>query len=851
LQTQLTSFVGREGEVEKVAALLERLQTRLLTMTGPPGIGKTRLSLEVATRFLESTQFEDGVFFVPLAPIADPALVAATIAQTLNVKETSGQMPLETLKEFLRDKKLLLVLDNFEQIVPAGPMLGELLLACEGLKVLVTSREALHIYGEHVFHVPPLELPRKETQPTAETLEQSEAAELFVQRAQAARPDFVVDDESAPIVGEICRKLDGLPLAIELAAARANVLAPLGILSRLDHRLKLLTSGARDLTPRQQTLRGAIDWSYDLLKEDERSLFRHLSVFVGGCTLEAAEAIANAEGSASRTLLDLISSLLDKSMAREEEGADGQPRLIMLETIREYGLERLAESGEEGAVRQAYALYLVELAEQAEPYLTSAARAPWLARLDAELDNIRAALAWSLTEGGDAELGLRLAGALHWFWFFRSYITEGRRWLDSILSVPANKTRTVARAKALTAAANLARPHRAFAQVKALSEEGVEIWREAADGAGLARALTLLGVGKIQHDDQVGLVDIRQSVDSLREIGDKWHLAFTLDLLSDYDKPDLSEALYEESLLLYRQIGDKWGMANELFELGREALVQGNFDKARLQLEEAILLGTNVWDKWSNAHAIRMLGMVNQFEGNYALAETLFQRCVEMYREVGDMQRAASSYRSLGDLAYRMQNYQRSAAFYEQALDIYGQSGAQDLSVTCLAGLAQLAVVHGQWEMAAQYFGSVEAWPIPLRSRITNPEYIEYERVVSLVRDRLGQAAFDEARRKGATIKHEQAILDAHELSQLLPPTLSHDEKPARQVSAPVYPAGLSRREVELLRLVALGLSNAEIALRLFLSPNTVRAHLYSIYSKIGVTSRTAAAHFAVEYGLI
>ncbi|HET9495866.1 MAG TPA: hypothetical protein VFR15_16695, partial [Chloroflexia bacterium] len=418
LPVQLTSFVGREGEVDRVASMLARPDVRLLTLLGPPGIGKTRLSLEVAGRLLDHTlveapegtggtaypphSYEDGVFFVPLASVTDYGLVPSAIATTLNLKLTANQPPMDALRDFVDGKHMLLVLDNFEQIVGAGTEVADLLAVCPNIQVMVSSRIALHVYGEQVYRVPPMLLPGKDASVTPEALAKWEAVDLFMQRVRLVRPDFTLDEATAPIVAEIVRRLDGLPLAIELAAARIRVLSVQGILSRLDDRLKLLVGGADNVPARQRTLRGAIDWSYNLLDEAEARLFRRLSVFAGGCSLQAAERMVEDDMSSGPLpgcdALDLVGSLVDKSLLKEESGPGGESRLLMLETIREYGLERLHESGEEAEMRRRHALLMAELAEQAEPYMTSAARDPWMARLDADLDNIRAALSWSLLD---------------------------------------------------------------------------------------------------------------------------------------------------------------------------------------------------------------------------------------------------------------------------------------------------------------------------------------------------------------------------------------------------------------------------------------------------------------------
>jgi predicted ATPase/DNA-binding CsgD family transcriptional regulator len=585
LPAQLTNFIGRERVLADVEQLLDR--ARLLTLTGPGGTGKTRLSLQVAAASID--RFEDGAFFVGLAPISDPDLVIPTVAQTFGVHELGGRPPLESLKDYLRDKRLLLVLDNFEQVLDAAPRVVDLLAACPALKVLVTSRVVLRVSGEREYAVPPLGLPDPAHQPpgaySAATGGESESVRLFVERAQAVRAEFALDGENVAAVAEICRRLDGLPLAIELAAARVRFLSPQAILARLEHRLDLLTGGPRDLPARQQTLRSTIAWSYDLLDESEQALFRRLSVFVGGGTLEAAEAVCGGD------VLDGVESLVAKSLLRPSEAAEGEPRFGMLETIREFGLERLAEVRELAGVRRRHAEYFLDLVERAVPRLRGPEQIAWLDRLETEHDNFRAALEWSLGEDGDTELALRLSGALAWFWESRSYVTEGRRWLTRALAGASG--RSAARMKALHGAGFLAHAQREAATARALLEESLAIARELDDRWTVGWVLYVLGrVAYFEGDAATARALAEQSLVLAREVGDPWLIAYGPHLLGlaahirgDYPS---ARAFYEESLAIRREIGFRQGIAILTNLLAMVAFREGDYARARALQRESL-----------------------------------------------------------------------------------------------------------------------------------------------------------------------------------------------------------------------------------------------------------------------
>jgi predicted ATPase len=612
--------------VEAVTSLLRREEVRLLTLTGTGGTGKTRLALQIGGAVLD--EFERGVFFVSLASITDASLIPSTIAGTLKVKETPGESLVETLCGYLRDKQILLVLDNFEHLLEGAPVVSELLAACPELKVLITSRAVLHLSGEYDYPVPPLSVPDPKHLPDVPTLSQYDAVALFIQRAQAAKPDFSVTNDNAPAVAEICHRLDGLPLAIELAAARIRLLPPQALLARLSSRLKLLTRGARDAPTRQQTLRGTIDWSYGLLDEGEQTLFARLAVFQGGCTLEAVEAVSSAEGELD--LLEGMASLVDQNLL-QQQGED-EPRFAMLETIREYALERLHGAGEDGTIRERHAEYYTTLAETAEPELTGGDQTIWLERLESEHENLRAALAWFREHGEDG--GLRLAAALWRFWLTRGHLTEGRGWLEEVVARAGQREASPAlRAKALNGAGNLTFAQGDDSRAQDLHAESLRLRQELGDKRGIAASLINLGN-----------VAWRQGA---------------------YER---ARALYEESLPLMQELGDKRGIANRLHNLGMVAYMQGDYSRAGELYERDLRLRQELGDKEGLSYSLNCLGLVAYVQGSYERAQELFKESLRLRQELGYKWGIVDSLVGLAGVAGAQRQHERAAQLLAAAV---------------------------------------------------------------------------------------------------------------------------------------------------------------------------------------
>ena len=707
LPVQMTSFVGRERELLELRQLLLQKDVRLLTLTGAAGTGKTRLALQAAEEML--SEFPRGVFFVPLAPLGDPELLASTIGEAIGVREVPGQPLLHTLKDALQAQGLLLVLDNFEHVIQQTRQVGDLLAACTSLKVLITSREVLHLSAEHIFTVLALAVPDRYSQFSTEQLSRYDGVRLFIERARAAKANFSLTSQNISVIAEICIRVDGLPLAIELAAARVSLMPPEALLERLsltyDQRQTLLTGVGGDRPVRHQALHNAIDWSYGLLKPWEQRLFRRLAVFSGGFTLNAAEAICAADPELSRVVLDGVGSLIDKSLLQQADEAVREPRYRMLETIREYALVQLESSGELDARHLDLAEILVTLAEQVEPELTGPEQVAWLDRLEDEHDNLRAALQWC-NETGVGDLALRLAGALWRFWSTRGYVGEGLRWLDTAIANSSNGA-TPHLAKALNGAANLVREQGDYVRAERLHNQSLNILRECADSHGMAEALNNLGlIALYQGQHEAAQRYCEEGLALFREVGDKGGIAAALNNLGNVARErgesQRAASLHRESLALRRALGDKRGLALSLNNFANVVLNQGDYWRAAALHQESLALRRELRDRASVATSLNNLGNVARAQGDAQAARTYYEESLALRRELGDKRRVAATLVNLGIVEREQGQRDRSASLLRESLILRRELDDQPGIDAALDNLRTLAL--NQSDFAARVF---------------------------------------------------------------------------------------------------------------------------------------------------
>lgn len=823
LPTPLTSFIGRNQEISELAQLLTT--TRLLTLSGAGGIGKTRLAIEVASQMLD--QFGEGVWWVELAPLSDGQLIPQAISRVLQLRDEPDHSSLAILLNYLQNKEILLVLDNCEHLIrECAVVLEKLLLNCPALQVLVTSREALAIGGEVIRRVPSLSLPEPQTlsQPDLDRLAQSESIQLFLERVRAGQPDFALTSHNANLTTAICEHLDGMPLAIELAAARTKVLSLEQIAARLQDRFRFLTGGSRTALPRQQTLAATIEWSYELLSGKEQTLLRRLAVFASGCTLEAAEAVAAGLDLEPAEVLDSLTQLVNKSLVITGLQKDSI-RFGLLETIRQYGREKLEESGEAATVQQIHLNYFLKLAEQAALELKGAGQISWLARLEVERANLRSAFEHALSSR-DLESGLRLVGALWPFWFLQSHYSEGRGWAAEILPLVAGWPPCRSLAQVITADGDLAIDQGNFAEAQSLLAEALTMWRELGDEAGIATGLS-------------SLVHLTIHQRNFAAAG----------------------PLLRECLELYERMGDQWGIAITRGRMGWEAWGQKDFGTARTLLQQALNQLRELGDQEELGKVLNRLGELARYEGNDREAWGYYVEALDLFHALGQTSHIAMVLFNFAFILQHEGNFRRSGEMLWEGLDLLLQKKGTRIFVhTSLVGLGCLAALRKEAELAARLFGAAENYARKTGDSLDLADQVDYDRNLQLLKSLLDEASLARAWDEGRELTIEQALAFAKPLAGpgLAAPTTQNP--PDRSESAGSFKRphlqevqtanGLTRREIEVLGLVAAGLTDAQVAEKLVLSPRTVSKHLQSIYSKLELPSRSAATRYALEHHL-
>lgn len=781
-------------------ALLRDRHVRLVTLTGPGGVGKTRLAIELAARL--SAEFPDGVYFVPLADLTDPEAVASAIAWSLGIRVAANQPVIAALLDELPDRDALVVLDNFEQAMSATSLVAALLGAGFRLHLLVTSRSLLHLSGEHQLPVPPLATPDPSHSPPLTKLQEMASIRLFTDRARAATGEFVVTRENQSSVATICSRLDGLPLAIELAAARLRHVPLTAIVERLERPLDLLVGGPRDRPERLRSLRAAIAWSYDLLEPSEQALFRRLAIFVGGWTVEAANEIIGSLDDGEMPMLERLSSLVDDTLVTRTSGARDESRFSMLETIREFGLEQLQQSEEWDEISRRHGDYFQALAEQAKPLLYGPEQATWLARLAAEHDNLRAVFARCL-EMGNADTILRLGVALWYFWAQRGHLTEGRTLLKRGLALKGDVEDSV-RANAIYQLGNLALDLNDYAEARMYFQESLEAWRNINED-GVASALNGLGI-------------------VARDTGDYGDARRHLN----------------EALAIWSARDDLSGVAVAEHNLGHVATIEGNYEQARSHNERALRLRRQLEDADGVAYSLWALGTTARLTGDLGTAKARLRESVGLFRELGDRQGEAFVLRGLAGVAERAGDDLEALNLFRESLTLRQSLGEHNGIVECIEGIAAIAARRGYLEQAVSLLGATEARRSLTEASPSIAERRAQEQTLALARRTLSSSLFNSAWEEGLLLSLERATAEALQL------TVDPNAMPR-----PAAPFNLSPREQEVLALLGEHLSDREIADRLFLSPRTVERHVGSILAKLEAPNRRQAAAYAARHGIV